>query len=199
MWRYGAFVLMLVGWSGQASHSIICPDGRRCSDISTCCKTPDEYSCCPYPNAVCCSDLANCCPHGYRCDYTTRMCEKAGHPLLSVPMRRKAVPGESGRSLFPLSTPSHLRGQSAAPGRGAGAGGRGSPAVVHCEEDMWCPGGATCCRGPKGGWFCCPVSSGYCCADGVHCCEHGYTCDSSDSSYVKCRKWFPHKKNATSS
>ena len=46
-----------------------CPDGvSTCPDGNTCCKTDAGYGCCPLPNAVCCSEHAHCCPHGYECE-----------------------------------------------------------------------------------------------------------------------------------
>jgi hypothetical protein len=42
-----------------------CPDGGTCGDDQTCCETSNgEYGCCPYENAVCCSDHEHCCPSG---------------------------------------------------------------------------------------------------------------------------------------
>jgi len=42
-------------------------DCRECPH-GTCCKLRNgRIGCCPYQNAVCCSDDTNCCPYGYTC------------------------------------------------------------------------------------------------------------------------------------
>lgn len=158
MWCQGAFVLVFVGVTA-GGRTITCPDGLKCSDYSTCCKTPNGYHCCIYPKAVCCSDLAHCCPHGFLCDSATQMCVRAGHPLHSLAMRPKSVPGDAGSALTPLR-PSRPRGQSAVLGQG-GAEERGSVGVRCGEEDggVPCPADTRCCRRPGGAWLCCPVSA----------------------------------------
>ncbi|CAL8296346.1 unnamed protein product [Lota lota] len=160
MWCYSVlvFVGVAIGWSVQVSCSITCPDGKECSDDDTCCRTTDGYSCCPYPKAVCCSDLAHCCPKDYICDSTTQMCTRKGHPLLSVPMRQKVFHERQGSSLSTLPL-SRLQGPRAVLGQG-GAGGQGG-LLVDCgeEDDGSCPSGTECCRQPGGGWLCCPVSA----------------------------------------
>eukprot|EP01098_Paradermamoeba_levis_P005876 TRINITY_DN2443_c0_g1_i1.p1 TRINITY_DN2443_c0_g1~~TRINITY_DN2443_c0_g1_i1.p1 ORF type:complete len:173 (+),score=12.10 TRINITY_DN2443_c0_g1_i1:56-574(+) len=54
----------------------VCPDGTRCGADETCCSIPDAYACCGFPQATCCSDKANCCPFGYRCDLRGGSCVK---------------------------------------------------------------------------------------------------------------------------
>ncbi|TKS91421.1 Granulins Proepithelin [Collichthys lucidus] len=45
-----------------------CDDQTSCEDGETCCRTSaTTWGCCPYPNAVCCSDMLHCCPTGYTC------------------------------------------------------------------------------------------------------------------------------------
>ncbi|XP_076610817.1 progranulin-like [Chaetodon auriga] len=151
-----------------ASCSNTCPDGNVCSDLDTCCMTRHGYSCCPYPNAVCCSDLAHCCPSGFRCNLVTQMCEKEHQPWLSIPMVRKAVeePSPPVRPVSSLQEPenNHVSDQHRS-------------SVVYCDGYTVCPDGTTCCRHPKGAWFCCPYSPGRCCLDGFHCCPYGFDCD----------------------
>ncbi|XP_051527102.1 progranulin-like [Myxocyprinus asiaticus] len=60
-----------------------------------------------------------------------------------------------------------------------------SPSVVHCDAITACPDLTTCCRSPYGLWFCCPYMMGQCCRDGVHCCRHGYTCDSTSTRCLR--------------
>ena len=49
--------------------NVICPGGKyMCPDGNTCCpNSSGTYGCCPFPSAVCCSDLTRCCPSGYTC------------------------------------------------------------------------------------------------------------------------------------
>lgn len=53
-----------------------CKDGSTCPGTFTCCKTPSGTGCCPYANAVCCSDGSSCCPNGYACDVARQQCKK---------------------------------------------------------------------------------------------------------------------------
>ncbi|XP_055345961.1 progranulin-like [Paramacrobiotus metropolitanus] len=50
-----------------------CPAGT-CSDSETCCQTDQGWGCCPYQNAVCCSDKQHCCPNGTTCDLVHQQC-----------------------------------------------------------------------------------------------------------------------------
>uniref|UniRef100_A0A3P9BKK2 Granulins domain-containing protein n=2 Tax=Haplochromini TaxID=319058 RepID=A0A3P9BKK2_9CICH len=47
--------------------------------------------------------------------------------------------------------------------------------VIRCDSLHYCQGGMSCCQASSGQWNCCPYPLGQCCADGVHCCEYGYT------------------------
>ncbi|XP_035252929.1 progranulin-like isoform X3 [Anguilla anguilla] len=58
--------------------SVTCPDGRACPDQNTCCQLRSgSYGCCPYPDAVCCSDQLHCCPSGTTCDLEHNTCQSA--------------------------------------------------------------------------------------------------------------------------
>ena len=47
----------------------------ECPDGSTCCKLPSgKWGCCPYENAVCCSDHLHCCPECTTCDVSQGKC-----------------------------------------------------------------------------------------------------------------------------
>ncbi|KAM4524352.1 granulin b isoform 1-T2 [Odontesthes bonariensis] len=49
----------------------------RCPEQHTCCRTSaTEWSCCPFPGAVCCADAAHCCPAGYSCDLKAGGCTR---------------------------------------------------------------------------------------------------------------------------
>ncbi|XP_075899999.1 progranulin-like [Nelusetta ayraudi] len=153
--------LLLLG--GLAS-SITCPDGKFCPDVNSCCRTKQGYNCCPYPRAVCCSDLAHCCPEGYTCNLATMMCEKVGQPWRRIPMVRRE---EAAAPLQPLAPSVELQNSLE----------ESKSSVVYCDNVHYCPDGTTCCRHPKGPWFCCPIPSARCCTDGIHCCPRGYDCD----------------------
>ncbi|KAM4630357.1 progranulin-like [Polymixia lowei] len=172
MWRITTLVFVgVVGW-GLVSCSITCPDGKQCPDISTCCMTKHGYACCQYPKAVCCSDLAHCCPSGFHCNLVTMMCERKHQPWLSVPMLEKVAAEEQGTPVLPISP---LQGIESIGVEDKAEEKKSS--VVHCDSYTVCPDGTTCCRHPKGAWFCCPYSPGRCCLDGYHCCPYGYDCD----------------------
>ncbi|XP_075537649.1 progranulin-like [Dermacentor variabilis] len=54
-----------------------CPAGDTycLRDNSTCCRQEGgSYGCCPDRDAVCCSDLVNCCPRGFACIRGTGNC-----------------------------------------------------------------------------------------------------------------------------
>lgn len=164
-------MVLLVGvlsW-GAAFSDIRCPDGNFCPDVSTCCKTRQGYGCCPYPQAVCCSDLSHCCPSGYRCNLVTQMCERKDQPWVKIPMVKKEA-AEEQNSVDLSTTPFQLIKDNSVPEQN-------EVSVVHCDNYYACPDGTTCCRHPKGAWFCCPYSPGRCCLDGFHCCPYGYDCD----------------------
>ncbi|XP_074543213.1 progranulin-like [Halichoeres trimaculatus] len=169
--------LFLVGF---ASCYITCPDGNMCPDLSTCCKTPRGYSCCPYPKAVCCSDLAHCCPSGYRCNMVTQMCEKTYQPWWSMPIVEKEAAEKPSAPLQPLSPPQELE-----------TAGEDKSSVVYCDNYHYCPDGTTCCRHPTGAWFCCPYSPGRCCRDGYHCCPYGFDCDYTFTRCVRTGLTYP--------
>ncbi|XP_070702467.1 granulin 2 [Pempheris klunzingeri] len=162
---------LLVGvlvW-GFASCYNTCPDGNVCSDFSTCCKTERGYSCCPYPNAACCADLAHCCPSGFRCNLVTQMCEKKYQPWMNIPMVKKEAPEEPSTPVLPLSPLQELENNHVPDQQ--------KSSVIHCDSYYTCPDRTTCCRHPKGAWFCCLYYPGRCCLDGYHCCPYGYDCD----------------------
>lgn len=151
-----------------ASGSTKCPDGSVCSDHSTCCSTKNGYSCCAYPNAVCCSDLAHCCPSGFTCNVATQFCEKKYQPWMNIPMvKKEVVEEEPSIPVLPVSPLQELKNNQVPE----------KSSVVHCDNLYVCPDGTTCCRHPRGVWFCCPYSIGRCCLDGYHCCPFGFDCD----------------------
>ncbi|XP_029299623.1 progranulin-like [Cottoperca gobio] len=150
-----------------ASCSITCPDGEVCSDHATCCKTKHGYSCCPYPNAVCCADMEHCCPSGFRCNSVTQMCDK--EPWMKILMVQKEAAEKPSIPVLPIYPLQELKSNHVADQQ--------KSSIVHCDNYYACPDRTTCCRHPTGVWFCCPYSPGRCCLDGFHCCPYGFDCD----------------------
>ncbi|XP_047656896.1 granulin a isoform X15 [Tachysurus fulvidraco] len=55
--------------SSQIQNDIDCGGGFSCKDTETCCKISESsWGCCPFTEAVCCSDMEHCCPTGYTCE-----------------------------------------------------------------------------------------------------------------------------------
>ncbi|XP_028989709.1 granulin b [Betta splendens] len=93
----------------STSSSVMCPGGRsRCPDGFTCCQlTGGDYGCCPYPQAVCCSDHLHCCPGSSTCDLEHQVCKsgEARLPLLrKIPAVPKDVVCEDKKSICPDQT-----------------------------------------------------------------------------------------------
>ncbi|XP_072311978.1 granulin b [Eucyclogobius newberryi] len=75
--------------------AITCPGGRSsCPDDYTCCLlSTGDYGCCPYPNAMCCSDLVHCCPSNTICDLEKQMC-LSGNVLMPLLKKIPAAPND---------------------------------------------------------------------------------------------------------
>ncbi|KAK2830257.1 hypothetical protein Q5P01_018188 [Channa striata] len=166
-----------------ASGSNACPDGSVCPDSTTCCSTESGYSCCHYPNAVCCSDQAHCCPSGFRCNIATQTCERTNEPWMNIPMVKNEVAEEPSIPVLPVSPLQELKPNHVPDLK--------KSSVVHCDNLYVCPDGTTCCRHPRGVWFCCPYSLGRCCLDGIHCCPFGFDCDLTYTHCVRDGLRFP--------
>ncbi|XP_061701278.1 granulin a [Syngnathoides biaculeatus] len=73
-------------WENQQAN-IACDDKVHCKAGTTCCKnTRGSWSCCPLPEAICCSDLKHCCPKGHTCNLAAQTCDLEWH---SVPWLEK--------------------------------------------------------------------------------------------------------------
>ena len=71
----------------EKAKEVTCKDGSECPSGNTCCMlSSGGYGCCPYPNAVCCSDHEHCCPSGYTCDVSQGTCN---HEFFVTPMVKK--------------------------------------------------------------------------------------------------------------
>ena len=83
--------------------SNVCPNGYiQCPNDMTCCATnePNEYSCCPENNAVCCSSGMYCCPEGYECNNDKGTCVRS-----TVEIAARSV--EEGRKPEAVICPDH--------------------------------------------------------------------------------------------
>ncbi|CAH8867229.1 unnamed protein product [Trichobilharzia szidati] len=135
---------------------ILCPDLLfECPSGTTCCPSTEEgWACCPFPDAVCCSDGEHCCPNGYTCDLASKRCVQQ---LTSPKDDNSKKPPAS------ISSLSHS---------------------TKITKDIICPGGniscpsnSTCCQVAEGGWGCCPFPRAVCCSDRIHCCPEKTICD----------------------
>ncbi|XP_067137527.1 progranulin-like [Centruroides vittatus] len=135
------------------SHSYSCP---LCPFWSTCCPmNAGQVGCCPFPNAVCCSNRKTCCPPGYSCHFSG-LCRSNTEP--------KKIPNIQKNSIF-LSEYKSLE--------------RNSVDLVQCPDGNYCNSENTCCLIGSNTYGCCPFPQAVCCSDKVHCCPSGMTCDSS--------------------
>ena len=149
-----------------SQKSIVCPNGiTKCLEGQTCCKlNTGKYGCCPLPDAVCCSDDAHCCPHGYICNITAASCT------------------QGSKSLAPFQKTLALKLTSR------------EKVIVCSDDQTSCPDGYTCCKVSLHRYGCCPLPSAVCCSDLIHCCPNGYTCDLSSGYCQQGRKIVPLSK-----
>eukprot|EP00730_Choanoeca_flexa_P012189 TRINITY_DN3600_c0_g1_i1.p1 TRINITY_DN3600_c0_g1~~TRINITY_DN3600_c0_g1_i1.p1 ORF type:complete len:367 (+),score=42.60 TRINITY_DN3600_c0_g1_i1:2-1102(+) len=147
------------------SQSTVCPDGRSvCPESTTCClMAGGYYGCCPYTDAVCCSDQTYCCPSGNRCDNSRHACLAADGSLRNASLRKQAVLlAQSPLPRIP-SRRVELPIQQLED--------------VYCSDGSRCPDGTTCCAQNGGGFGCCPIANAVCCNDNVHCCPSNLVCN----------------------
>ncbi len=66
--------------SSIGSKTKLCPNPEdQCLDGQTCCQiSKTDYGCCPFTNAVCCTDMLHCCPHNTLCDLKFNACRPPG-------------------------------------------------------------------------------------------------------------------------
>ncbi|KAG5832945.1 hypothetical protein ANANG_G00296590 [Anguilla anguilla] len=156
--------------------SITCPDGRACPDQNTCCQLRSgSYGCCPYPDAVCCSDQLHCCPSGTTCDLEHNTCQSDDS---RTPLAR-TNPTSSDVGNVPCDS-GHACPDGATCCKTAGGDWACCPCLrgnVSCDSTHACPDGTTCCKTAGGDWACCPLPEAVCCDDHTHCCPKDTTCD----------------------
>ncbi|KAI6649433.1 Kielin/chordin-like protein isoform X2 [Oopsacas minuta] len=135
---------------------------QTCQLLDTCCnfKGKDNTGCCPLSNAVCCKDLAHCCPQGYKCSDSPLLCERPkASPVRKTQIQQHTIPL---RRLEKYVSKQMIQG-------------------VECDDQIsWCADGDTCCKLESGMWGCCPLTNARCCEDGEHCCPKYYECTKTD-------------------
>ena len=169
-----------------APQNIVCPDGTsQCPSNNTCCiNSSGGYGCCPFPNAVCCSDKLHCCELGYSCN-TDGTCTQ----------QHVVCPDQ--KSICPLSNTCCYQQQSGvytccplpnanccennrccALGYSCNNDGTCTQKYVVCPDQSLCALNTTCCAFLSGGYGCCPLPNAVCCpqTDGK-CCPNGYVCN----------------------
>ncbi|XP_069111438.1 LOW QUALITY PROTEIN: extracellular matrix protein A-like [Argopecten irradians] len=146
-------------------RSVMCPGGKsECPDNNTCCKLSNgRYGCCPYPDAICCSDMRHCCPSGYTCDLVGGHCKK-GH--LSIPLSSKLSASKHIKDVNKVKGSSWLVEGSMIDG----------PLEICSGGEQACRSGYSCCSNANGTYSCCGYSPAHCCADKEHCCPANYKC-----------------------
>eukprot|EP01123_Difflugia_compressa_P011396 TRINITY_DN4532_c0_g1_i1.p1 TRINITY_DN4532_c0_g1~~TRINITY_DN4532_c0_g1_i1.p1 ORF type:complete len:374 (-),score=50.98 TRINITY_DN4532_c0_g1_i1:26-1147(-) len=177
-----------------SSRPSACPLGT-CPDTETCCNIgADQYGCCPYANAVCCSDHHHCCPSNYVCDVVRGECLQ--QKLSSVPMiHTKTVHMDDTNSYTDSdsdtdthsdsdtdtnsNTDSHSVGYNAVDEKINlihSAQQRTSDGLTVASTCS-CPSTSTCCPNTSGSYSCCSFPLATCCSDMTYCCPYGYVCD----------------------
>ena len=132
--------------------AVLCPDGvTQCLTGNTCCLLTDGmYGCCPYSNAVCCSDHIHCCPYGTICNVATGQC------LQGTEQSWMPVAQTSPNSIIDW---------------------RGDDNTICPDHVTSCPSSYTCCQLQSGAYGCCPYEKAVCCSDKAHCCPYRTICD----------------------
>ncbi|XP_030645642.1 granulin a [Chanos chanos] len=146
-----------------------CPDTAVCEENETCCQSPSgEYTCCPFPQGVCCEDHLHCCPEGMLCQMEDSKCSNVTHTLPWVersPERQTSI----AKSFRIISS---------------------SPAIeddIMCPDKSYCPAEFSCLK-LSNAYGCCPVAQGIVCLDRKHCCPKDHQCSTDSSTCVKERE-----------
>ncbi|KAJ8414445.1 hypothetical protein AAFF_G00053150 [Aldrovandia affinis] len=146
-------------WEDQKASgnvTVTCPGGKsKCPDHTTCCElTSGLYGCCPYPNAVCCSDHLHCCPDSTTCDLEHKTCKSS---------KVKSPPGDH------VPSPPHVV--------------ECSDKVSTCPDDTTCckltNGNYSCCPMPRA--VCCEDHL-HCCPEDTECDLAHSTCVSTSGN-----------------
>ncbi|XP_064647998.1 SCO-spondin-like isoform X2 [Lineus longissimus] len=153
------------------AKDVRCLEGK-CPDNNTCCQQGSRlYGCCPFPNAVCCSDRRHCCPEGFTCHQSLGTCTDGSY---HIPWRNETKPSQSTLPIVVIRrTDTIVKG-------------------VHCPDGKQvCPDDTTCCQMSTGAYGCCPMPNANCCPDHIHCCPHEQKCDIKSGACVNGDMTFP--------
>ncbi|KAL8558864.1 hypothetical protein ACOMHN_054295 [Nucella lapillus] len=155
--------------------SVTCPDDSTCPDKTTCCKdVAGGYACCPYKQAVCCSDKIHCCPNGFTCNVAAKTCT----------MRDISIPWMEKKSSMPRKNVTSVTCPDDST----------CPDKTTCCKDV--AGGYACC--PYKQAVCCSDKI-HCCPNGFTCNVAAKTCTMRDISipWMEKKSSMP-RKNVTS-
>ncbi|XP_031660746.1 progranulin isoform X1 [Oncorhynchus kisutch] len=137
------FAMREKGPAMKKQTAVTCPGGTsRCPNGTTCCLlTSGDYGCCPYLEAVCCTDKLHCCPGNTTCDLEHDMCTSTNTqtPLAKkTPAISNDVDCPDKVSSCPEETTCCLLGDRS-------YGCCPMPSAVCCPDHLHCcPGGTTC-------------------------------------------------------
>uniref|UniRef100_A0A3B3CG25 Granulin a n=1 Tax=Oryzias melastigma TaxID=30732 RepID=A0A3B3CG25_ORYME len=144
----------------------MCPNGGKCEEGQTCCKSPTNgYDCCPFDEGECCGDHIHCCPKHTVCDMTTSSC---GNATMSLRWVERVSAG------LPTATKSFRMIRSY----------MGEDEDNICPDQSRCPAEFSCLKALTR-YGCCPLAQGVSCPDGKHCCPEGHQCSLDSRSCVK--------------
>ncbi|XP_065665147.1 progranulin isoform X8 [Hydra vulgaris] len=137
--------------------TVTCPDMVSvCSEGSTCCEKPGGgYTCCPYPNADCCSDGVHCCPSGYHCSFETKGCVKENFVLPMLRKQKAKIIPQNIIKILNLEKETHV-----------------------CPGGLYfCSSKEECCLIKQDVFGCCPQSQIVSCEDDAYYCPEHSKCD----------------------
>ncbi|GFW81705.1 hypothetical protein TNCV_2883791 [Trichonephila clavipes] len=112
---------------------------NSCKPTETCCplSVTGGWSCCPYADAVCCSNGTHCCPKRTFCHEPTGACFPETDFLVTdffpadVIQKRRGIGDEHEFNFNEME-------------------------LSPCDQDTWCPPGYFCCQMIEGDYGCCP-------------------------------------------
>ena len=169
----------------KAPKNIVCPDGKsECASNNTCCLNQSGgYGCCPFPNAVCCSDKQHCCHLGYSCNPDGSCTQQ--HVICPdqtiCPLNNTCCPHTSGGygcCPSPYATCCSDGEHCCDLGYACNNDGTCTKVRVVCpDQKNTCPLKNTCCKLQSGDNGCCPLPNAVCCPNDK-CCPSGHICNS---------------------
>ncbi|XP_062517534.1 neurogenic locus notch homolog protein 1-like [Corticium candelabrum] len=177
---------------------VTCQDGSECSDGQTCCSVGDSrYGCCPYPNAVCCSDHEYCCPSGSTCLSGGYCASGSVRALEDTRLHGSKIGLKAG-----ISCPNGIvckRSQSCCSVGNDMYGCCPYPSAACCSDGKHCcPSGYTCDLTRHGSGICQRVlttsvalqavrsTTSVYCPDGEFCAQGSTCCQEADKKYGCC-------------